>query len=102
VEKLKLIWSEVAIETFEEILNFYTVRNQNENYSRKLYQMIMKDIRLLEHVPNIGIKTRIKNVRGLIINDFIIYYEIKHKFIFILTIWDCTQNPEDNKFVMKK
>lgn len=100
MEKLKIIWSEIAIETLEEILNFYTVRNQNENYSRKLYQTIIKDIRLLEHVPNIGIKTRIKNVRDLIINDFIIYYVTKRKVIFILTIWDCAQNPEENKFVL--
>jgi plasmid stabilization system protein ParE len=99
VEKLKIVWSNIAVETLDEILNFYSERNKSDIYSKKLYSKIMSDVKLLARVPLIGLLTRIKNVRGLIVEDFIIYYEIKGKEVFILTIWDCSQNPEENKFV---
>ena len=100
MEKLKIVWSDIASEKLEEILFFYFVRNDSETYSKKLFKKFMQDIRLLSHAPNIGITTKIKNVRGLIIEDFIVYYEILDKIILILTIWDCSQNPEINKFTI--
>lgn len=39
MEKLKLIWSEVAIETFEEILYFYT----SQKSKRKLFQKTLSN-----------------------------------------------------------
>jgi toxin YoeB len=99
VEKLKIVWSDIASEKLEEILFFYSIRNDSETYSKKLYKKFMQDIRLLSHAPNIGITTKIKNVRGLIIEDFIVYYEIKDETVLILTIWDCSQNPDINKFI---
>jgi hypothetical protein len=59
----------------------------------------MQDIRLLAHAQNIGITTKLKNVRGLIIEEFIVYYEIRDDKVLILTIWDCSQNPDINKFI---
>jgi toxin YoeB len=100
VEKLKIVWSDVANEKLEEILFFYLVRNESETYSKKLFRKFMQDIRLLSHAPNIGITTKLKNVRGLIIEEFIVYYEIKEDTVLILTIWDCSQNPEINKFTI--
>jgi toxin YoeB len=100
VEKLKIVWSDVANEKLEEILFFYLVRNESETYSKKLFRKFMQDIRLLSHAPNIGITNKLKNVRGLIIEEFIVYYEIKEDTVLILTIWDCSQNPEINKFTI--
>jgi plasmid stabilization system protein ParE len=99
VERLKIIWSDVAVNTLDRILMFYADRNGSDIYSKKLYQKILKDIRLLSRVPLLGISASIKNVRGLIIDDFIVYYEIKGKYILILTIWDCSKNPNENKYV---
>jgi plasmid stabilization system protein ParE len=98
VARLTIIWSEIALDKLEEILNFYTSRNVSDSFSKKLYKKIIDDVRILAHSPFIGFSSRIKNVRGLIIDDFIVYYEIKNKLILILTIWDCSQNPNQNKF----
>lgn len=100
MEKLKIVWSDVANEKLEEILFFYFVRNESETYSKKLFKKFIQDIRLLSYAPNIGIATKNKNVRGLIIEDFIVYYEVKNKVVLILTIWDCSQNPDINKFII--
>ena len=100
MEKLKIVWSDVAKDKLEEILFFYFVRNESETYSKKLFKKFMQDIRLLSHAPKIGIATKKKNVRGLIIEDFIVYYEIRDKIVLILTIWDCSQNPQINKFIV--
>ena len=98
MEKLKIVWSDTAIEKLDEILNFYSQRNKSDTYSKKLYEKLMKDVRLLAQTPMIGIKTRLTNVQGLIIDDFIVYYELKNKIVIILTVWDCAQNPESNIF----
>ncbi len=99
MEKLNIVWSVTAIKKLDEILNFYSERNQSDTYSKKLYEKLMKDVRLLARTPMIGIKTRLTNVHGLIIDDFIIYYELKNKIVIILTVWDCAQNPETNIFL---
>jgi toxin YoeB len=62
VEKLKIVWSNIAVETLDEILNFYSERNKSDIYSKKLYSKIISDVKLLARVPLIGLLTRIKNV----------------------------------------
>ncbi|MCK9451745.1 MAG: type II toxin-antitoxin system RelE/ParE family toxin [Bacteroidales bacterium] len=41
-----------------------------------------------------GIKTKLDLIRGLIIDDYIIFYEILEDGIIILKVWDCSQNPD--------
>jgi len=52
---------------------------------------------LLKKQPEIGIKTDLDNVRGLIVEDFILFYEIYPEMIVVHTVWDCRQNPESLK-----
>ncbi len=93
--KRKIIWSHRAKISRYEILNFYIEKNKNNTYSRKLNKRINKELRLLLKFPNIGIKTNIEEVRGLIIENFIIFYETNKDFIIIHYIWDSRQNPEN-------
>lgn len=57
-------------------------------------QKINKEIRLLAVYPNLGIRTEIDSVRGLIVDQYIIYYEYQRNTIVIHTIWDTRQNPD--------
>jgi plasmid stabilization system protein ParE len=90
----RLIWSNRAKISLYSILKFYADRNSSKTYSEKLYKKFNKEIQLLLKYPNIGIMTDLKNVRGLIIGNYIIYYEVSLKEIIIHTIWDSRQNPE--------
>ena len=95
--KLNVIWSNRAKIKRFEILSFYNVRNKSKEFSKKLNQRINREIKLLSKSPNIGIRTDIENVRGLIIDNIILYYEVVQNTIIILFLWDSRQNPKDLK-----
>lgn len=90
----KIIWSNKAKISLYEILEYFTNRNKNSKYSRKLYKRFRSQVKILSSQPNIGIKTDLSNIRGLIIEDYIIYYEITAKSIIIHKVWDSRQNPD--------
>ena len=91
----KIIWSHRARIKLYSILEFHADRNKNKIYSAKLYTRFNKEIKLLAKHPNLGIKTEIESVRGLIVGEFIIYYEHQNDTITIHTIWDSRQNPDN-------
>ncbi|MCD6564330.1 MAG: type II toxin-antitoxin system RelE/ParE family toxin [Bacteroidales bacterium] len=93
----KIIWSNRAKIKRYEILEFYIKRNKSKTYSIKLNKKFNKELRLLIKQPNLGIKTVLKGVRGLIVDDFILFYEVIKDIIVIHSIWDCRQNPNDLK-----
>lgn len=95
----QIIWSHRARIKLYSILEFYADRNKSKIYSTKLYTRFNKEIKLLAKHPNLGIKTEIQSVRGLIVGEFIIYYEHHENTIIIHTIWDSRQNPD--KLIMK-
>ncbi len=93
--KRKIIWSHRAKINRYEILKFYIERNKSNTYSRKLNKRINKELRLLLKFPDLGIKTNVEGVRGLIIDNFIIFYETNKDFIIVHYIWDSRQDPEN-------
>ena len=78
-------------------MEYYYQRNKSKTYSIKLYQRVNKELKILIKQPEIGIKTEIESVRGLIIEDYILFYEYNNERIIIHTLWDCRQNPDDLK-----
>ena len=96
--KRKIVWSNRAIKRLYGILEFYDQRNKSKTYSKKLYQLLTKQVNILIKLPEIGLKTTEDTTRGLIIGDFIIYYQLSEDKIIIHTIWDCRQNP-DSKII---
>jgi hypothetical protein len=95
--KRKIIWSKKANIKLFEILDFYTKRNKNVKYSTKLYKRFIQEITLLNKYPEMVIMTDYDSIRGLIVDDFILFYEVTKEYIFIHTVWDCRQNPKDLK-----
>ncbi len=95
--KQKIIWSNNASQKLNTILVFYAERNQSKDYSLKLFKRINKEVKVLTKQPLIGIKTELESVRGLIIEHFILFYEINQQSIIIHTIWDSRQNPNSLK-----
>lgn len=96
--KRKIVWSNRARKRLYGILDFYIERNKSKTYSNKLQKLISKEVKLLLKHPDLGLKTTENTTRGLIIENYIIYYEITEDKIMIHTIWDSRQNP-DNKII---
>ncbi len=90
----KIIWSQKAKVQLFEILDFYKRRNENDTFSKKLYAKFSKHIHLLVKHPYLGVMTDFEDIRGLIVDEFIVFYEVEHSQIIIHTIWECNQNPE--------
>ena len=93
--KLKIIWSHRAEIKLFKILEFYSERKKSSSYSKKLYQRLNKELKILLKQPDIGLKTEVESIRGLIIDDYILFYELVNEVIVIHTISDCRQNPDD-------
>ena len=96
--KRKIVWSNRAKIRLYAILDFYIVRNKSKVYSIKLQKLISKEVNLLLKQPDLGLKTSEDTTRGLIIENYIVYYEISGDKIIIHTIWDSRQN-HDNKII---
>jgi plasmid stabilization system protein ParE len=94
----KIIWSKRTTIKLYSILEFYILRHKSKTYSTKLYTKINKEIKLLQNNPELGIKTTEETIRGLIVESYIIYYQVTENEIIIHTIWDSRQNPE-NKII---
>ncbi|MCL2416360.1 MAG: type II toxin-antitoxin system RelE/ParE family toxin [Bacteroidales bacterium] len=92
--KRKLIWSSRAKIELLEILDFYKKRNGNANYSRKLYTRIEELLELCKAHSFIGKRTDFENVRVLIVDDYLIFYEVSNTEITVLTIWSSRRNSE--------
>ena len=68
--KRKIIWSPRAKLDQYEILGYYSKRNGNKTYSRKLFKRFKNAISLLAKHPEIGVRTDVKNVRSLVEGDY--------------------------------
>lgn len=93
--KRRIIWSHKAKIKLFVMLDFYTERNKSNTFSKNIYKKFNKELSLLIKQPEIGIKTDLEFIRGLIVDEFILFYEISSDKIIIHTIWDCKQNPND-------
>ena len=93
--KRKIVWSHRARIKLLMILEFYTERNKSKAYSKKLYTRFNRELSLLLTQPEIGIKTELDSVRGLIVEEFILFYEVTTEMIIVHTLWDSRQNPTD-------
>jgi len=96
--KRKIVWSNRTKIRLYDILDFYIARNKSKAYSIKLQKLISKEVNLLLKQPDLGLKTSEDSTRGLIIDNYIVYYEITDDMIIVHSIWDSRQNP-DNKII---
>jgi toxin YoeB len=93
----KIRWSVRARRERFEILEYWANRNKSKSYSAKLNQEILDNINLLSKTPYIGKAIDIKDVRFLIVRDYLIHYQINDNYIEIITIWDSRRDPQKFK-----
>ena len=94
----QIIWSKKAHQDRKEILHYWRINNESNEYSKKLNLLIKKAIALVAAHPHIGRRTSIENVRVKLVRDYLIFYEETEKEIFILSIWDNRRNPDEIPF----
>jgi len=84
----QIIWTISAQTERREILEYWIKRNKSKTYSVKLNKLIIAALREVSKNPFIGRKTDKADVRVKIVRDYLIFYEISPKSIFVLSVWD--------------
>jgi toxin YoeB len=93
------VWSIEAATEFEAISEFWTLNNNSNAFSVKLWKVTNKAVEVIEINPLIGVKTNVQNVRmKLVTRDYYLVYKILSSHIEILKFWDVRQNPSSNPF----
>ena len=90
----QIIWSFKAQTDRNELLRYWTTKNQSKTYSRKLFRLFKEAIKLIALHPNIGTPTEFGQVRSKVVRDYQIFHEELEDAIYILTIWDTKQDPD--------
>ena len=95
------VWSTVAKRNIAQIKQFYDDRNKNSNYSKKLRLVFKNAAHVIEMQPEIGTRTNIERIKGFIILNYIIFYEILEDHILILMVWDSRKDPSQIEEILK-
>lgn len=93
-----IVWTSSAKLQLRAIFEYFNFRNKSKLYSLKLNTLIQNELKIVLQQPNIGKKTDSINVRGLLIGNYYIFYEINETHIIILSVWDTRQNPKRLKY----
>jgi plasmid stabilization system protein ParE len=94
----RIVWTSPAKIQLKSIFEYFNFRNKSKSYSLKLNILIQTELKTLLQQPNIGKKTDSINVRGLLVENYYIFYEINETHIIILSVWDTRQDPKRLKY----
>ncbi len=93
----KVIWSSKAQNERKEILEYWFICNGNKRYSRKLGSEFTHAAKIISDFNHIGKKTKRKEIRYYLSNNYKLFYKESDVLIEILTIFDTRRNPKDLK-----
>ncbi len=90
----KLIWQHLAQRDRKNIFSYWNERNKSNLYSKKLNKIFKEKTAALTERPYIGHPTDFENIRILVVEKYLIIYEVFDEEIVILRIFDGRDNPE--------
>lgn len=94
----RIVWSASAKLQLKTIFEYFNFRNKSKLYSLKLNTLIQTELKIILQQPNIGKKTDSINVRGLLVENYYIFYELNETHVIILSVWDTRQDPKRLKY----
>ena len=89
--KKSIVWSQRANFELKEVLNYYLARNQNPEYSLKILNELEALLNQLAQNVFLGRKTSNNKTRVIVMNVYLVFYEINNQQIEILSFWDNRQ-----------
>ncbi len=98
----KVIWSFRAQHDRKQIFKYWNKRNHSNTYSKKLNSLLIEAVDLILKFPSIGKLTNDQSARIKVVDNYLIIYEEINDLIFILTIWDSRQNPNELMNILEK
>jgi toxin YoeB len=92
--KKQIIWSKRAEVELLHVLEFYNERNGNTNYSLKILLEVEDLLNALSKHELMGRLTSDQRSRVVVMDVYLLFYEITKNNIEILSFWD---NRQDNQ-----
>jgi len=95
---MRIVWLEDARDDLESIYRF--VAQDSEKAAAEIHNNIYDQAGKLKDFPWLGVVDPLLNenaevYRSLIVRrHYKVVYKIDDKFIYIIAIWDCRQNPK--------
>ncbi len=93
----QIIWSKLAKLQLANVLEFYTNRNGNSNYSLKILIDLEDLLETLSKAERLGRLTSNKFTRVISMKVYLLFYEINDSRIEIVSFWDNRQDIENRK-----
>ncbi len=93
----RLVWSARSRKELFDILSYWDKRIGNRKYSKKLYAEIRRKMKSVLKFNDIGKATSRKDIRTVIIKDYILFYKVEKSAVEIISVWDNRRNPKDLK-----
>jgi plasmid stabilization system protein ParE len=98
----RLVWTEKALLTRKEILDYWKNATGNNHYSLKLDLEFEKLTNLLVLYPELGKEIKNYPARSIVYRDYTIIYKVdsddSNLEIKILQVWDTRRDPDNLKF----
>ena len=91
----RIIWTKKAKTDLKEIFSYWKKRNKSNIFNIKLHSLIEAQLNLIFAFPEIGKNTDIPNVQVCIVQNYLLYYEIKINTLYILTIRHSSRNQDN-------
>lgn len=90
-QEKKIIWSPLARNSFNEILDF-----------NSLIEKVNEKVLNISKFNFMGKQSDISDLRVIYLNHYELFYQISNDVIFITLMWDARRNPEDLKNLLGK
>lgn len=90
---LQIIWTVDADNHFNDILEYWSMRNGTKTYSQKLYQAVTNAIMMLSKYPESGKLTEKTFVRVKIVRDYYLFYSFNDTHLYVVGFCDMRRNP---------
>jgi hypothetical protein len=91
----RVVWTNTAKKSRQEILEYWAVRNKSKTYPRKLSLLFTEKVNLIKSENYVGKPTNFDAVRATLVSHFTIFYKLTIDEIIIVGIWDNRRNPDD-------
>jgi toxin YoeB len=93
----QIIWTDRAQKERIAIFSYWNLHNGSNLFSRKLNELIKRNLLIIRDHPEIGQLTDKEKVRVKVVKDYLIFYEATNCKIIVLSIWDCRQDTNQLK-----
>lgn len=97
----RIIWTKPALDDKLKILTYWNNRNKSNVYSRNLDGLFKDITKLIRDNPGLGRETENRQVKNIIVREYLMFYEPTENSIVILHIWDNRRNPNQLKYKLK-